>query len=98
MKLTLVLRDKKKALKVSTKTIERFIERIQTDTKDRAVSRRRKQLKKLDYIGSYDKQNPPRLVYPSAEFEKDANDNLRMKNLQRCGGTYRRRSGESGRH
>ena len=79
MKLTLVLRDKKKALKVSTKTIERFIERIQTDTKDRAVSRRRKQLKKLDYIGSYDKQNPPRLVYPSAEFEKDANDNLRMK-------------------
>ena len=44
MKLTLVLRDKKNALKLSTKSIEKFIERITTDTKDGAVARRRRQL------------------------------------------------------
>ena len=79
MKLTLVLRDKKNALKLSTKTLESFIERIKTDTKDRAVSRRRRQLAMGDYIDSYDRQYPSHLVYPSAEFEKDNNDNLRMK-------------------
>ena len=44
MKLTFVLRNKKNALKLSTKTIESFIERIKTDTKDGIVARRRKQL------------------------------------------------------
>ena len=41
MKLTLVLRDKKNALKLSTKTIESFMERIKTDTKDHTVGSRR---------------------------------------------------------
>ena len=45
MKLTFVLRDKKNALKLSTKSIENFIERIKTDTKDGAVARRRRQLR-----------------------------------------------------
>lgn len=44
MKLTFVLRNKKNALKISTKTIESFMERIKKDTKDGAVARRRKQL------------------------------------------------------
>lgn len=79
MKLTFVLRDKKNALKLSTKTIERFVERIKTDTKDRAVGRRREQFWHPDAIDSYDRQFPSHLVYPSAEFEKDSNDNLRMK-------------------
>ena len=79
MKLTFVLRDKKNALKLSTKTIERFTERIKTDTKDRAVGRRREQFWHPDAIDSYDRQFPSHLVYPSAEFEKDSNDNLRMK-------------------
>ena len=79
MKLTFVLRDKKNALKLSTKTIERFVERIKTDTKDRAVGRRREQFWHPEAIDSYDRQFPSHLVYPSAEFEKDSNDNLRMK-------------------
>lgn len=79
MKLTFVLRNKKNALKISTKTIESFIERIKTDTKDGSVTRRRKQLSYGDYIEGYDRQYPSHLIYPSAEFEKDANDNLRMK-------------------
>ena len=79
MKLTFVLRDKKNALKLSTKTIERFVERIKTDTKDRAVGRRREQFWHSEAIDSYDRQFPTHLVYPSAEFEKDSNDNLRMK-------------------
>ena len=79
MKLTFVLRDKKNALKLSSKAIERFVERIKTDTKDRAVGRRREQFWHPDAIDSYDRQFPSHLVYPSAEFEKDSNDNLRMK-------------------
>ena len=79
MKLTFVLRNKKNALKLSTKTIESFMERIKTDTKDGAVARRRQQLANDDYIDSYDRQYPSHLIYPSAEFEKDANDNLRLK-------------------
>ena len=81
MKLSFVLRDKKNALKLSAKTLESFIERIKTDTKDGAVSRRRRQLAMGDYIDSYERQYPSHLVYPSAEFEKDGNDNLRMKNF-----------------
>ena len=79
MKLTFVLRNKKNALKLSTKTLERFIERIKTDTKDGAVSRRRKQLSTGEYMDGYDRMYPSHLIYPSAEFEKDDNDNLRMK-------------------
>lgn len=79
MKLTFVLRNKKNALKLSTKTIEKFIERIKTDTKDGAVARRRNQLSRSEYIDGYDRQFPSHLIYPSAVFEKDDNDNLRMK-------------------
>ncbi len=79
MKLTFVLRNKKNALKLSTKTLERFIERIKTDTKDGAVARRRRQLSMGEYTDGFDRQYPSHLIYPSAEFEKDDNDNLRMK-------------------
>ena len=79
MKLTFVLRDKKNALKLSTKSIEKFIERIKTDTKDGTVARRRRQLGYGGYIDGYDRQFPSHVIYPSAVFEKDDNDNLRMK-------------------
>ena len=79
MKLTFVLRNKKNALKLSTKTLERFIERIKTDTKDGAVAKRRRQLSFSDFVGGFDRINPSHLIYPSAVFEKDDNDNLRMK-------------------
>ena len=79
MKLSLVLRNKKNALKLSTKSLESFIERIKTDTKDGAVARRRRQLGYGDHIEGYDRQYPSHLIYPSAVFEKDDNDNLRMK-------------------
>ena len=79
MKLTFVLRNKKNALKLSTKTLERFMERIKTDTKDGAVARRRRQLGMGGYTDGFDRQYPSHLIYPLAEFEKDDNDNLRMK-------------------
>ena len=78
MKLSLVLRTKNNTLKLSTMTLERFVERIKTDTKDAAVARRRRQLTHDDNIAAYDRQYPSRLVYPSAVFEKDDNANLRM--------------------
>jgi hypothetical protein len=79
MKLTFVLRDKKNTLKLSTRSIENFIERIKTDTKDGAVARRRRQLSYGDYTYGYDRQFPSHVIYPSAVFEKDDNGNLRMK-------------------
>ena len=79
MKLTFVLRDRKNALKISTRTIENFVERIKTDTKDGAVARRRKHLNYDRFIDSYDRQFPSHVIYPSAVFEKDDNGNLRMK-------------------
>ena len=81
MKVTLVLRNKKNALKLSTRSMESFIERIKTDTKNGAVTRRRRQLSYGDYIQGYDEQNPSHIVYPSAEFKKDDNDNLCMKHF-----------------
>jgi hypothetical protein len=79
MKLTFVLRNKKNALKLSTKTLDKFMERIMTDTKDGAVARRRQELKLAGNADSYDREHPSHLIYPSAEFEKDTNDNLRMR-------------------
>ena len=79
MKLTLVLRNKKNALKLSTKTLENFIERIKTDTKDGAVSRRRQDMALYGENTSYDQQFPSHLIYPSVEWKKDANDNLQMQ-------------------
>lgn len=54
MKVTLVLRNKKNALKLSTRSLESFIERIKTDTKNGIVARRRQQLSYGDYIQGYD--------------------------------------------
>ena len=79
MKLSLVLRTKNNTLKLSTMVLERFLERIKTDTKDAAVARRRRQLAHDNNIAAYDRQYPSRLVYPSAVFEKDDNGNLRMQ-------------------
>ena len=79
MKISLVLRNKKNALKLSSKTLEAFIERILHDTKDGAVARRRQYISMADSIDSYDSQNPSHLIYPSVELEKDDNDNLRMR-------------------
>lgn len=78
MKLSFVLKDKKNVVKLSTKTLSDFIECIKTDTKDGAVERRRQMLKTASYMESYDRQHPSHMVYPSAEFTKDANGNLNM--------------------
>ena len=79
MKLTFVLKNKKNELKLSAKSLDSFVERIKTDTKDGAVARRREVLRLTGRTESYDQQHPSHLIYPSAAFEKDANANLRMR-------------------
>lgn len=81
MKISFVLRDKRHALKLSTKSLEAFIERIKRDTKDGAVARRRQYLNMADSTDNYDRQNPSHMVYPSVEWEKDDSDNLRMRHF-----------------
>ncbi len=58
MKLTFVLRNKQNALKLSAKTIDSFIERIKTDTKDGAVAHRRQEFNFFGDTDSYDRQHP----------------------------------------
>ncbi len=81
MKLSFVLIDKKNAMKLSTKTLDSFIERIKTDTKDGAVEHRRRLLKIGGDMESYDRMHPSHLIYPSAEFAKDKNGNLSMRSF-----------------
>jgi hypothetical protein len=64
---------------LTTKTLDSFMERIKTDTKDGAVKRRREELKYHNHMDDYDRQHATHRIYPSAEFEKDANGNLRMR-------------------
>jgi len=81
MKLTFVLRTKKNTVKLTTRSMESFVERIKTDTKDGAVARRRQYLHDVGNMMSYDLRVPSHLIYPSAELEKDANGNLRMRHF-----------------
>ena len=79
MKFSLVLRDKKNNIHLTTKTPEAFIERIQYDTKDQAVTNRRRYVAEFGESDTYDRQMPTHVIYPAAELEKDANGNLRMR-------------------
>lgn len=81
MRLSYVLRTKHNALKLSTKSLEQFINRIQADTKDGAVARRREYLRISDHIAEYDNEYPSHLIYPSVEWERDENDNLKMRHF-----------------
>lgn len=81
IKITLTKRQKDNVTKVSTLALERFVERIKTDTKGGAVTRRRRSLELGGDLESYDRIYPPRMVYPHAEFDKDESDNLTMKSF-----------------
>lgn len=84
MKLTIVHTDKQNQLYLSTKTMERFLERILRDDSKDTVARFREMVPCLTngYLGY--KDMPTWIhVLPAAEFAKDENGNLSMKRNNR---------------
>ena len=80
MKLTIIHNDNKKRLLVSTKTMEKFIERIAKDDSKQTVTQFRHFVSYSDGDYRYYKDMPTWMhIYPAAEFIKDENNNLKMK-------------------
>ena len=80
MKITIVHNDNKKQLLVSTKTMEKLLERIAKDDSKQSVTRFRDYASYIDEDYRFYKDMPTWMhIYPAAEFAKDENSNLKMK-------------------
>lgn len=80
MKITIVHNDNKKQLLVSTKTMEKLLERIAKDDSKQSVTRFRDYAANIDEDYRFYKDMPTWMhIYPAAEFAKDENCNLKMK-------------------
>ena len=78
MKLTLIRKDKQNIVHLTTRTMESFIERIQTDTKPRDITRLREHLSRGNELRYYAPLEQLTQVYPSAELTKEKNGALRI--------------------
>lgn len=80
MKVTLTRNTKDHQLRLSTKTMEKFLERIAQDDAKSTVTKFRNHLQFIDgpFIETSNMQTWLRIC-PAAEFEKDSNDNLVLK-------------------
>ena len=79
MKLTLIRRDDKNQVRVTTKTLESFIERIKTDTKTGDVAGLRSHLSIFGDASGYARMHRLPQAFPSAVLGKDANSNIVMQ-------------------
>ncbi len=80
MKFTIVHNDNKKRLLVSTKTMEKLLERIAKDDSKQTVTQFRHFASYHEGDYKYYKDMPTWMhIYPAAEFCKDENGNLKMK-------------------
>ena len=80
MKVTIVHTNNKKQLLVSTKTMEKLLERIAKDDSKNTVTHFREHVPYMENNYEYYKDMPTWMhIYPAAEFVKDENNNLKMK-------------------
>ena len=80
MKITIVHTNNKKQLLVSTKTMEKLLERIAKDDSRLTVTHFREYVHYMESGYEYYKDMPTWMhIYPAAEFAKDENNNLKMK-------------------
>ena len=80
MKITIVHTNNKKQLLVSTKTMEKLLERIAKDDSRLTVTHFREYVLYMESGYEYYKDMPTWMhIYPAAEFAKDENNNLKMK-------------------
>lgn len=80
MKITLTRNTKDQQLRLSTKTVEKFLERIAQDDAKGTITKFRHHLQLLDtpYIETENMKTWLR-IHPAAEFEKDSNNNVVLK-------------------
>lgn len=80
MKVTIVHTNNKKQLLVSTKTMEKLMERFARDDSKLTITHFRKSVPYLSNNYEGYKDMPKWMhIYPAAEFAKDENNNLKMK-------------------
>ena len=80
MKVTIVHTNNKKQLLVSTKTIEKLMERFARDDSKLTITHFRESIPYLSNNYEGYKDMPKWMhIYPAAEFAKDDNNNLKMK-------------------
>ena len=80
MKITIVHTNNKKQLLVSTKTMEKLLQRIAKDDSRLTVTHFRENVPYMESGYEYYKDMPTWMhIYPAAEFAKDENNNLKMK-------------------
>lgn len=80
MKITLVKNNKQHQLCVTTRSVEQLLKRMQKDDSRLTITRFREKLPRTTLLNHPDKVLPTwHRVYPAAEFQKDANGNLVMK-------------------
>ena len=80
MKVTIVHTNNKKQLLVSTKTMEKLLQRIAKDDSRLTVTHFREYVTYMESGYEYYKDMPTWMhIYPAAEFAKDENNNLKMK-------------------
>lgn len=80
MKVTIVHTNNKKQLLVSTKTMEKLMERFARDDSKLTITHFRKSVPYLSNNYEGYKDMPKWMhIYPAAEFVKDENNNLKMK-------------------
>ena len=80
MKVTIVHTNNKKQLLVSTKTMEKLLQRIAKDDSRLTVTHFREYVSYMESGYEYYKDMPTWVhIYPAAEFAKDENNNLKMK-------------------
>ena len=80
MKVTIVHTNNKKQLLVSTKTIEKLMERFARDDSKLTITHFRESIPYLSNNYEGYKDLPKWMhIYPAAEFAKDENNNLKMK-------------------
>ena len=80
MKVTIVHTNNKKQLLVSTKTIEKLMERFSRDDSKLTINHFRESVPYLSNNYEGYKDMPKWMhIYPAAEFAKDENNNLKMK-------------------
>lgn len=82
MKFTAIRKDQRNQMHITMKSVEKFMERIQTDTKNRDVEGLRQHLqqpgsREFEYGQMY--RLP--MIYPSAELVRDVNGNLTMRQM-----------------
>ena len=79
MKLTLIRTDKQNRQHLTTKTLERFAERVKTDTKQQLVSELRREIPFMSGLGAeFPKLEQLPRVYPAAEWRIDERGDLQM--------------------